>query len=154
MNCTNCSAPLVSDAAFCPNCGTRSTTTTASSAGTPTIAMPDLPAAPQSYAPPPVYPPQMYGQQAAAAVVAPTCTTATVSLISGIVAWFALPIIGAIVAIVAGHMAKREIRDAGGQLGGDGMATAGLVLGYLQIVPAVLGGGCLLLLAILSVIGA
>ena len=61
-----------------------------------------------------------------------------VSMIAGIVGWVLAPIIGSLVAIVTGHMAKREIRESAGQLGGDGMATAGLVLGYLQLIPSVL----------------
>lgn len=68
----------------------------------------------------------------------PTSSMAMVSMIAGIVGWVLAPLIGSLVAIVTGHMAKREIRESAGQLSGDGMATAGLVLGYLQIVPAIL----------------
>ena len=68
-----------------------------------------------------------------------TSTLAIVSLVSGIVSWFLLPILGAIIAVITGHMAKREIRDSQGRLTGDGMATAGLVLGYLQLVLSVCG---------------
>lgn len=64
---------------------------------------------------------------------APSSTMAIVSLIAGIVAWVVLPFISAIVAVACGHMARREIRDSGGRLTGDGMAIAGLVLGYLQL---------------------
>jgi len=58
---------------------------------------------------------------------------ATVSLITGIASWVVLPLIGAIIAVITGHMAKKEIRESGGTLTGDGLATAGLVLGYVQI---------------------
>jgi hypothetical protein len=58
---------------------------------------------------------------------------AIVSLVSGIAAWVILPIIGGIIAIITGHMAKREINESSGEITGNGMATAGLVLGYLQI---------------------
>ncbi len=70
--------------------------------------------------------------------VPPNSTMAMVSMIAGIVGWVLAPLIGSLVAIITGHMAKREIRESAGQLGGDGMATAGLVLGYLQIIPSVL----------------
>jgi hypothetical protein len=50
-----------------------------------------------------------------------------------------LPFIAPIVAVVAGHMARNEIRASNGQIGGSGLATAGLILGYLQIVLMVLG---------------
>jgi len=68
-----------------------------------------------------------------------TSTLAIVSLVLGIVSWFLLPLLGAIVAVITGHMAKREIRDSQGRLTGDGMATVGLVLGYLQLVLSVCG---------------
>jgi hypothetical protein len=63
----------------------------------------------------------------------PTSTLAIVSLISGIVSWFLIPFIAAVAAVITGHMAKSEIRKSNGLLGGNGMATAGLVLGYIQL---------------------
>ena len=63
----------------------------------------------------------------------PTSTLAIVSLISGIVSWFLIPFIAAVAAVITGHMAKSEIRKSNGMLGGNGMATAGLVLGYIQL---------------------
>lgn len=63
----------------------------------------------------------------------PTCTTALVSLIAGLLGWLMLPLIGPIVAIITGHMARSEIRRSNGSLDGDGLAIAGLILGYLQI---------------------
>lgn len=76
-----------------------------------------------------------------------TSTTALISLISGILAWFMLPFIGAIVAIICGHLARGEIRRAPpGTIEGDGMALAGLILGWVQIVLAVLVVAALLLL--------
>jgi hypothetical protein len=62
-----------------------------------------------------------------------TSTLAIVSLISGIVSWFLIPFIAAVAAVVTGHMAKNEIRKSNGMIGGNGMATAGLVLGYIQL---------------------
>ena len=75
--------------------------------------------------------------------IRPTCSTATISLVFGILSWFALPLIGAIVAIVCGHMARAEIRRTPGGMEGDGLARAGLILGYLHLV--------VLLLAIVTV---
>jgi|TARA_B100001964_G_scaffold188861_1_gene210311 hypothetical protein len=40
-------------------------------------------------------------------------------------------LIPSILAVVFGHIAKGEIRASGGQQGGDGMALAGLILGYI-----------------------
>jgi hypothetical protein len=71
---------------------------------------------------------------------ATTSTLAIVSLIFGILAWCLLPFVGAIVAIICGHMARAEIRRASvdAPLEGDGLAIAGLVLGYVQLASGVL----------------
>lgn len=79
-------------------------------------------------------PPESYPPYAAQ-----SSTLAVVSLISGIISWFALPVIGGIVAVITGHMARREIRESMGRLTGDGLATAGLVLGYLHLGVIALG---------------
>jgi len=68
---------------------------------------------------------------------------AIVSLASGIVAWVAMPLLGGIVAVLTGHLAKRQIRRSREQ--GASLATAGLVLGYLNLA-------FLLLLAVLYVL--
>jgi hypothetical protein len=57
-----------------------------------------------------------------------------VSLVSGIACWFVLPLIGAIIAVITGHMAKKEIRESAGRLSGVEMANAGLTLGYVHLV--------------------
>ena len=62
-----------------------------------------------------------------------TSNLAIVSLISGIASWFLLPFIAAIIAVISGHMAKNEIRRGNGMVTGNGMATVGLVLGYIQL---------------------
>lgn len=77
-----------------------------------------------------------------------TSAMAVVSLVSGILAWCMLPVVGAVVAVVCGHLARGEIRRAQGQLEGDGLAVAGLVLGYVQLAL----GAALLLLAIAAVV--
>jgi hypothetical protein len=59
--------------------------------------------------------------------------TATLSLVFGILSWFALPIVGALVAVICGHMARAEIQRSQGQLEGDGLAVGGLILGYLHL---------------------
>ena len=62
----------------------------------------------------------------------PKSNLALASLILGILGWTAIPFLGSLGAIVTGHMAKKEIKNSPGTLGGDGMATAGLVLGYIN----------------------
>ena len=70
---------------------------------------------------------------------APTNTMAIISLVTGLLGWFAFPIIGAIVAVITGHMARREIRDSYGGQSGDGLAVAGLILGYLNLAMTCVG---------------
>lgn len=64
-------------------------------------------------------------------------TLAIVSLIAGIAGWSVVPFFGSLVAVITGHMAKKEIRESG--MGGDGLATVGLVLGYSSLGLSLLG---------------
>lgn len=73
------------------------------------------------------------------------------SLIAGVLAWLGVFGLGGIAAVIAGHIAKSQIRAGGGRISGDGMATVGLVLGYVNIA-LVLVGLCLLLLSVIGVI--
>ena len=66
-----------------------------------------------------------------------TSAMAIISLVSGILGWTLLPFLGSIVAVITGHMARSEIRRAPDRLDGDGMAIAGLILGYASIAMAI-----------------
>lgn len=66
-----------------------------------------------------------------------TSTTAIISLVSGLLGWTLLPLIGSVVAIVTGHMARAEIRRNPQTVEGDGLAIAGLVLGYAMVAVAI-----------------
>ena len=67
-----------------------------------------------------------------------TNNLAIVSLVSGLLGWTLLPWIGSIVAIVTGHMARAEIRRNADTQEGDGLAIAGLVLGWGMVALSVL----------------
>ena len=67
-----------------------------------------------------------------------TSTLAVVSLVFGLLGWTALPIIGSLIAIVTGHMARTEIQQSFDSIQGDGLAVAGLVLGWVPIIIAIL----------------
>lgn len=60
-------------------------------------------------------------------------TLAIISLVAGILGFTFLPGLGSIAAIITGHMAKSEINKSAGTIGGGGMATAGLIMGYASI---------------------
>lgn len=116
MDCTFCDAPLTPGARFCPNCGAS-----VAQAGP----------VPAGFAKPAAYPtdPTLYPGP-----MPPTNSVlAMASIICGILSWFGLFGIGAVLAIVLGHMARREIRDSQGRLVGDPLAVIGLILGYLQV---------------------
>ncbi len=68
-----------------------------------------------------------------------TSTLAIVSLVSGILGWTLLPFLGSIAAIITGHLARSEIRAHPERLEGDGLALAGLVMGWLSVALWVLG---------------
>ncbi|SFE53044.1 protein of unknown function [Actinoplanes philippinensis] len=91
----------------------------------------------QQYAPQP-YPQQQYAQPPMIRV-APTSGWAAASLVLGLIGlfggWCAIGI-PCILAVVAGHIGLKETQD--GSRGGRGMAVAGLILGYLVVIPAVL----------------
>jgi type IV pilus assembly protein PilA len=112
MNCPYCSAVISDDIRFCPKCGTEM--------GSP------LPGSPAYHSPLP------------AGVEPATSGKAIGSLVSGLLIIFAP--FSSIVAVILGHISLSEIRKSSGRLKGQGVATAGLVLGYLGIaaIPFIL----------------
>lgn len=90
-----------------------------------------------------------------------TSTLAVISLVAGILGWTLLPFLGSLGAIITGHMARSEIRRAAGTVEGDGLAIAGLVLGWGSVVVTMIGilvavmffGGIAALLAWLGLSG-
>jgi hypothetical protein len=74
---------------------------------------------------------------------------AIASLVLGIGGLFVFPIIPSILAIVFGNKARDEIRNTPGMTG-DGLAVAGLVLGWVALALAALG--LLVLLLVLAAI--
>jgi hypothetical protein len=82
----------------------------------------------------PMSPPQVY--QGMPVAQRPTNGLAVASLACGIgqiFVWF----FGAVAAVILGHMARRQIKQTGEA--GDGMAVAGLALGYVGLVLSVIG---------------
>ena len=63
---------------------------------------------------------------------------AIVSLVSGILGWTLLPFVASLIAIITGHMARSAIRREPDRYDGDGLAIAGLVLGWVAVALAVL----------------
>jgi hypothetical protein len=93
--------------------------------------------------------PNYSGQQPHYPGNAPNSSTAVISLIAGILGLTLLPVIGSIVALITGSMAKKDIARSMGRLGGQGLAQAGIILGWIGIGLAVFGtciGGVFFLL--------
>ena len=76
----------------------------------------------------------------------PTNSLAVVSLVSAILSWVLCPFVAAVVAVITGHIARSQIRRTGEA--GDGVALAGLIIGYLHL--AAWAVGILLWLALLG----
>ena len=78
-----------------------------------------------------------------------TNTLAIIALVAGIAQFFGFWLLGTIPAVVCGYIARRQIRETGEQ--GDGMALAGVVLGWVGIglsvilVAALVAGGVILM---------
>jgi len=108
MFCSKCGAAIQEGSQFCNRCGQAVAGQTS--------------AAQQG---------QIAPQFAAPASDAPTSGKALASMITGIFGFlFFLP---AIAAIILGHISRSEIRKSNGHLKGTGMATAGLIMGYVVI---------------------
>jgi hypothetical protein len=83
-----------------------------------------------------------------------TSITAIISLITGIIGLFSsVTGVGAlfsIAAVVTGHISKSEIKKSMGTVGGNGLATGGLITGYIGLAI----GLCICLLYVLVLAGA
>jgi len=116
MFCPKCGTAVANTSQFCDHCGQPVSGQTA-----------PLPPGTPSQPPPAPYP-----------VAEETSGKARASMITGIFGLlFFFP---AIAAIILGHMSRSEIRSSNGRLTGNGMATAGLVMGYgmIAMIPFIL----------------
>jgi hypothetical protein len=75
----------------------------------------------------------------------PTNTMATTSLVLGVCSFFICPLLG-IAAVIVGNRARREIRQTGEQ--GDGLASAGIAMGYVVLGLSVFGMAIYVVLAL------
>ena len=107
MFCPNCGATVPDGYTMCPQCGRRIN-------------------APQA--------PSSTGIPAAPFSAAQTDGKATASLVLGILSVVCLGFLTGIPAIILGHMSRSSIRKSRGRLQGNGMALAGLVMGYICVV--------------------
>ena len=84
-------------------------------------------------------------------VTLPSSTLAIVSLVSALLGFTFLPIAGSIVALITGYMARNETRSIPPKASGDGMATAGIILGWVQIGLLIIGICCMIAFLVFSI---
>lgn len=107
----------------------------------PAAPQPPAPQPPAPQMPPPQpgqMPPPAYAAQPMA-VAAPTAPEALWSLILGIGSIICCGLILGIPAIILGSSAKKKIAASGGALGGEGMAKAGVILGWISVGLSIVG---------------
>ena len=160
MFCPQCGAPNEDDAIFCGNCGAvlnpdevpaqvegkpeaeKAPDEVKAEAGLDNLEFPALdkpPVAAPPLPPPPPPPPVRPPQPATTAGTVATSGLAIASLLLGIGGLTILPLLGGILAIIFGYMARKDIRQRPGLVSGDGLAVAGIVLGWIAVGLAVLG---------------
>jgi len=86
-------------------------------------------ASPAPAPPSPTYAPGAYNP----AQALPTSNEAIWSLVLGILSVTCLGLIAGIPAVILGNIAKKKIAASGGLIRGSGLATAGLVMGWVSI---------------------
>lgn len=168
MFCPMCGAPNADDDVYCGNCGASLTAdeSPAEGSATETVAEEEIFGEPPEdfeedtpeeelagpppdklpAEPPPSERPKIAQAPPSAPVVpartGPSLSTsglALASLVLGIGGLTILPLLGSILAIFFGYMARRDIRSRPSELTGEGLALAGIVMGWIAVGLSVLG---------------
>jgi hypothetical protein len=148
MFCPMCGSPNEEDSIFCGNCGAvlnpeqAQGEATKAQAAEAVISEPkpvESPETPRLDERPPVPPPPAPSPARPSVPAVPTSGMAIASLVLGIGGLTVLPLLGSIVAIILGYMARRDIRQRPAEVSGDGLARAGIVLGWIAVGLAVMG---------------
>ena len=159
--CSSCGSPSPGDALFCMKCGAS----LGAIGGPVGVAPPPPPGVTPGPPPPPgmptgpIPPPGMYAAGpppppgslppgfVAMPRPLPDDAMAIASLVLSIVALVTCLIFLGIPAVIFGYMAKKNIRESRGTIGGDPLATAGLIIGWIEI-------GLMILFIIIFIIAA
>jgi type II secretory pathway pseudopilin PulG len=140
MFCFKCGASMPEDATVCPQCATpvQAIPTPPPPPQQPATANPAATSAWLNVPPAPAqnpgqYPPQ--SQPYRAYQPPKTDGGAIASMVLGIASFvLCLSFLSGIPAVIVGHISRSKIKKSGGRLKGDGMALAGLILGYISFL--------------------
>ncbi len=77
----------------------------------------------------------------------PTSGLAIGSLVASILSWVLFPIIGSIIGLALGYSARKETRAVRPTATGDGLATAGIIISWINI--GLLSCSCLVITALM-----
>jgi uncharacterized membrane protein len=83
-----------------------------------------------------------------------TSSLSVVSLVLGVFSYFAIPLFGAIAAIITGNLARKEIRENPKALTGEGLARWGMILGWVNVGISVIGLCVTLAIVVMTVLTA
>lgn len=126
MECPNCGRNSEEPTNFCPDCGAslvgEAQEPTATGEGGATAPMPP---------PPPPPPPPTRNKPK-------TSGFAVASLVMGILGFTCLFLVGSVLAIIFGFIARSDIRQSKGAKSGSGLANVGIVLGIVMLALAAL----------------
>jgi Domain of unknown function (DUF4190) len=126
MFCFKCGSAMSDDASSCPSCGALAPTMQAMAPPQPGPA--NVPAAYAAAA----AAPQVISAQPQT-LVPPTEDKAVISMVLGILSLVSFSILAGIPAIILGKMSRDNIRANPGRFSGEGMATAGIVMGWISV---------------------
>lgn len=138
MLCSNCGASAPDTATFCTNCGSPLSNPRIAGAPSTGVAPPPPMGGPAQAAAVPPQPIATAPQPASPWINVPpeaqqTDGKAVGSLICGILSVTIFWILAGIPAVILGHMSLSSIKKSMGRLKGNGMAIAGLVMGYISV---------------------
>jgi hypothetical protein len=85
---------------------------------------------------------------------AQTNAWAVISLVSSVLAWVGLFGVGGVVGVIAGIVARNQIKASNGAQTGDGIALAGIILGATNIAITCIGILCVMAIFGASIFGA
>ncbi len=77
----------------------------------------------------------------------PTSGLAIGSLVASILSWVLFPIIGSIIGLILGYSARKETRAVPPTAAGDGLATAGIIISWVNV--GLLGCSCLVITSLM-----